>query len=150
MKHSHRERRQPSVRVRSVRDKIYALGILVVEFPIDARLLDWALSEASVVKVRDATLAELAAPPVTRELTPRQRAIRLRHQIIAKALKELATAPASVVKRVELDEGENLQTIRASIAKQIREEGSAVKVKVRNGGIFLSSGPLPGGRGTPA
>lgn len=95
------------------------------------------------MKFRDATLAELTRPPAARELTPRQRALRQRHEIIAKVLNELAAGPASLVKRVELENGEKLETIRASIAKQVQAEGSGVKVAVRNGAIFLSRGTLP-------
>jgi len=48
---------------------------------------------------------------------------------------------------VELEENEKLFTIRQAIAKQIKASGSAVNLGVRNGGIYLSRGPIPGGRG---
>lgn len=98
------------------------------------------------MKIRDATLAELAPKErKARKLSPRQLAIRKRELVINKVLSELANGPTSLVKRVELDEGEKLSTIRAAIARQIAAEGSAAKVAVRNGAIYLSRGPLPRG-----
>jgi len=52
-----------------------------------------------------------------------------------------------MIKRVELEGKEKLVTIRAAIARQIKATGSSVKVGVRNGGIYLSRGPIPGARG---
>lgn len=97
------------------------------------------------MKIRDATPAELAPKEIKpRELSPRQLAIRKRQQVIDKAIQELRAGPTSLIKRVELDDGEKLPTIRAAISKQIKEQKSDVRVAVRNGAIFLAVGPLPG------
>jgi hypothetical protein len=96
------------------------------------------------VKIRDAQPAELAPKPIKpRELSPRQLAIRKRELVIGKALRELATGPKSLIKKVELDEGEKLPAMRAAIAKQIKEQRSGVHLAVRNGAIYLTLGPLP-------
>ena len=101
-----------------------------------------------MVRVRDAKLEELAPkPPKPRVLSPRQLAIKRREQLIEKTLNELGAGPASLIKRIELDDNEKLATIRLAIGKQIRASGSAVNLGVRNGGIYLSRGPIPGGRG---
>lgn len=102
------------------------------------------------MKVRDAKPEELAPKPRReRPMSPRQIAIHRREQAIEKVLNELGAGPASAIKRVELEEKEKLVTIRAAIVKQIKASGSTVKLAVRNGGIYLSRGPIPrsgGGR----
>jgi hypothetical protein len=102
------------------------------------------------VKVRDAKPEELAPKPrKPRPLSPRQQAIKKREVAIDKVLNELGAGSASWIKRVELEDGEKLVTIRAAIVKRIKESGSAVRLAVRNGGIYLSRGPIPrsgGGR----
>jgi len=102
------------------------------------------------VKVRDAKPEELAPKPRReRPLSPRQLAIRKREQAIEKVLNELGAGAASAIKKVELEEGEKLVTIRAAIVKHIKSTKSSVKLAVRNGGIYLSRGPIPrsgGGR----
>jgi hypothetical protein len=96
------------------------------------------------VKIREANLAELAPKErKPRELSPRQLAIRKRDQLIGNVLRELEAAPKALIKKVELDDGERLPTIRAAITKQIRRQKSSVNVAVRNGVIFLAVGPLP-------
>ena len=104
--------------------------------------------EAPIVRVKDATAAELAPKPrKVRALTPRQLAIRKRELAIEKVLNELGAGPASAIKKIELDDGEKLFTIRTAITKQIKASGSAVRLGVRNGSIFLSRSAIPGGRG---
>lgn len=102
------------------------------------------------MKVRDAKPEELAPKPKReRPMSPRQIAIKKREQAIDKVLNELGAGPASMIKKVELEDGEKLVTIRAAIVKRIKETGSSVKLAVRNGGIYLSRGPIPrsgGGR----
>jgi hypothetical protein len=101
-----------------------------------------------MVRVRDANLEELAPKPrKVRPLTPRQLAIRKREQTIEKVLNELGAGAASLIKKVELEDNEKLVTIRAAVARQIKASGSAVNLGVRNGAIYLSRGPIPGGRG---
>jgi hypothetical protein len=102
------------------------------------------------VKVRDAKPEELAPKPRrARALSPRQIAIRKREQAIEKVLNELGAGPASAIKRIELEDNEKLLTIRAAIVKHIKASKSSVRLAVRNGGIYLSRGPIPrsgGGR----
>jgi len=102
------------------------------------------------VKVRDAKPEELAPKPRrARPLSPRQLAIKKREAAIEKVLNELGAGPASWIKKVELEEGEKLVTIRAAIVKQIKASKSSVRLAIRNGGIYLSRGPIPrsgGGR----
>ena len=101
-----------------------------------------------MVRVRDAKPEELAPKPrKARALSPRQLAIRKREQTIEKVLNELGAGPASWIKKVELEDNEKLVTIRAAIARQIKASGSTVALGVRNGAIYLSRGPIPGGRG---
>ena len=101
-----------------------------------------------MVRVRDAKPEELAPKPrKARALSPRQLAIRKREQTIEKTLNELGAGPASWIKKVELEDNEKLVTIRAAVARQIKASGSGVNLGVRNGAIYLSRGPIPGGRG---
>lgn len=101
-----------------------------------------------MVRVRDAKLEELAPKPrKPRALSPRQLAIRKREQLIEKTLNELGAGAASSIKKIELEDNEKLVTIRAAIARQIKATGSTVNLGVRNGAIYLSRGPIPGGRG---
>ena len=100
------------------------------------------------MRIRDAKPEELAPKPrKPRALSPRQLAIRKRELAIEKTLNELGAGPASMIKKIELEESEKLVTIRAAVARQIKTSGSSVKLGVRNGGIYLSRGPIPGGRG---
>jgi len=106
------------------------------------------LEEAPMVRVRDAKPEELAPKPrKPRALSPRQLAIKRREATIEKVLNELGAGPASWIKKVELEDNEKLVTIRAAVARQIKASGSAVNLGVRNGAIYLSRGPIPGGRG---
>jgi hypothetical protein len=101
-----------------------------------------------VVRVRDAKPEELAPKPrKARALSPRQLANKRREQLIEKVLNELGAGPASWIKKIELEESEKLATIRLALTKQIKASGSAVNLGVRNGAIYLSRGPIPGGRG---
>jgi hypothetical protein len=101
-----------------------------------------------MVKIRDAKPEELAPKPrKVRALSPRQLANKRREQLIERTLNELGAGPASSIKKVELEDKEKLPTIRLAIAKQIKASGSAVNLGVRNGAIYLSRGPIPGGRG---
>jgi hypothetical protein len=101
-----------------------------------------------MVRVRDAKPEELAPKPrKPRALSPRQLAIRKREQTIEKVLNELGAGPASWIKKIELEDGEKLPTIRAAIARQIKATSSSVNLGVRNNAIYLSRGPIPGARG---
>jgi hypothetical protein len=100
------------------------------------------------VRIKDAKPEELAPKPrKPRVLSPRQQAILQRQRAIEKVLNELGAGPASLIKKIELEDGEKLVTIRAAVAKQIKASGSSVKLGVRNGAIFLSRSAIPGRRG---
>jgi hypothetical protein len=100
------------------------------------------------VRIKDARPEELAPKPrKPKVLSPRQLAIQQRERAIEKVLNELGASGASAIKKIELEENEKLVTIRAAITKQIRTSGSAVKLGVRNGSIYLSRSPIPGRRG---
>jgi len=78
-----------------------------------------------------------------RPLSPRQLAIRKRELVVGKALRELADGDTALIKKVELEEGEKLPTIRAAIVRQIKRQGGDVLVIVRNGGIYLRRSQFP-------
>ena len=101
-----------------------------------------------MVRVRDAKPEELAPKPrATRALSPRQLAIKRREQLFEKVLNELGAGSATAIKKIELEDNEKLFTIRQALVKQIKSSGSSVNLGVRNGAIYLSRGPIPGGRG---
>ena len=101
-----------------------------------------------MVRVRDAKPEELAPKPrKPRALSPRQLAIKRREQLIEKTLNELGAGSMTWIKKIELEDNEKLVTIRAAVARQIKASGSQVNLGVRNGAIYLSRGPIPGGRG---
>jgi len=100
------------------------------------------------MKFRDAKPEELA--PKTRKpraLSPRQIAIQKRDQQIVKLLNEVGAGASSVIKKIELDEGEKLVTIRAAVLRQVKLHPSAINMGVRDGAIFLSRSAIPGRRG---
>src|SRR5574341_1786483 len=72
------------------------------------------------MKIRDASADELAQPRKRRVLSPRQLAVIKREQTIEKLLNELGAGAASTIKKIELDEGEKLNTIRASVQRVIK------------------------------
>ena len=101
-----------------------------------------------MVRVRDAKPEELAPKPrKPRALSPRQLAIKRREQLIEKTLNELGAGSVTWIKKIELEDNEKLVTIRAAVARQIKASDSPVNLGVRNGAIYLSRGPIPGGRG---
>lgn len=100
------------------------------------------------MRIKDAKPEELAPKPrKPKVMSPRQLAIQQRERAVEKVLNELGAGPASAIKKIELEEGEKLVTIRAAIAKQIRTSGSSVRLGVRNGAIYLSRSAIPGRRG---
>ena len=104
--------------------------------------------EAPIVKIRDAKAEELAPRSrKPRALTPRQLAAAKRNLAIEKLLNEIGVGPASAIKKIELDEGEKLFTIRTAVARQIKTHPSDIKMGVRNGAIYLSRSAIPGARG---
>jgi hypothetical protein len=100
------------------------------------------------VKIRDAKLEELTPKPrAQRALSPRQLAIQKRDQAILKLLNEIAVGPMSGIKKIELEEGEKLVTIRAAVARQLKDHPAPIHMGVRSGAIYLSRTKIPGARG---
>lgn len=100
------------------------------------------------MKIRDAKPEELAPKPrKPRALSPRQLAIQKRDQALVKLLNEIAVGPMSAIKKIELDEGEKLVTIRAAVARQVKAHPADINMGVRSGAIFLSRSKIPGRRG---
>ena len=100
------------------------------------------------MKIRDAKPEELAPKArKQRALTPRQLAIQKRDQAVHKLLNEIAVGPMSAIKKIELDEGENLITIRAAVARQVKAHPADIHMGVRSGAIYLSRTKIPGSRG---
>ncbi len=87
------------------------------------------------MRIRDVRIEELLPPP--RIMSARQLAIQKRSSVLGPALAALERNP-SAVKRVELEAGENIATMRAAVARQIKEEGRTSRVLVRGGAIFLA------------
>ena len=99
------------------------------------------------MKIRDAKPEELAPKPrKQRVLTPRQIAAQKRDQLIHKTLNEIAVGPLSGLKKIELESGEKLATIRQAVSRQIAAHPAAVNMSVRDGAIYLSRSPIPGAR----
>ena len=100
------------------------------------------------MKIRDAKPEELAPKQrKARSLSPRQLAIQKRDQALVKLLNEIAVGPMSAIKKIELDEGEKLITIRAAVSRQLKAHPAPINMGVRGGAIFLSRSAIPGGRG---
>ncbi len=100
------------------------------------------------MKIRDAKPEELAPKPrKPRAMSPRQLAIQKRDQAVVKLLNEIAVGPQSAIKKIELDEGEKLVTIRAAVARQVKAHPASINMGVRAGAIYLSRSPIPGSRG---
>jgi len=100
------------------------------------------------MRIRDAKPEELA-PKVrkVRALTPRQLALQKRDNSILKLLNEIAVGPQSAIKKIELDDDEKLVTIRAAVARQLKNHPATINMGVRGGAIFLSRTAIPGARG---
>jgi hypothetical protein len=97
------------------------------------------------MRFRDAKPEELAPKP--RALSPRQLALQKRDQAIVKLLNEIAVGPQSMLKKIELEDGEKLVNIRAAVARQVKAHPADINMGVRNGAIYLSRSPIPGSRG---
>ena len=99
------------------------------------------------MKIRDAKPEELAPKAQHRKLSPRQIANQKRDHAIMKVLNEIAVGPMSAIKKIELEVGESLATIRAAVARQVQAHPADINMGVRGGAIYLSRSPIPGGRG---
>jgi hypothetical protein len=100
------------------------------------------------MRIRDAKPEELAPKSrKPRALSPRQLAIQKREQAVTKLLNEIAVGPQSSLKKIELEDGEKLATIRLSVLRQLKAHPAQINMGVRAGAIYLSRSPIPGGRG---
>ena len=91
------------------------------------------------MRIRDAKPEELAPKSrKPRALSPRQLAIQKRDQAIVKLLNEIAVGPQSAIKKIELEDGEKLVTIRAAVSRQLKAHPADINMGVRAGAIFLS------------
>jgi hypothetical protein len=100
------------------------------------------------VKIRDAKPEELAPKArKARALSPRQLAIQKRDNAIQKLLNEIAVGPMSAIKKIELEEGEKLASIRLAVGRHVKAHPASIHMGVRSGAIYLSRTKIPGGGG---
>ena len=100
-----------------------------------------------IVVGKPINLDELRPVPQERALTPRQIAQRERDAELKMALNEASVAAESQAIPISLKGGQKMATMRAAVARLIKETGSTVHMAVRGKTIYLSRGPIPGGRG---
>ena len=100
------------------------------------------------MRIRDAKPEELAPKPrKPRAMSPRQLAIQKRDNALVKLLNEIAVGPMSSIKKIELEDGEKLVTIRAAVSRQLKAHPAPISMGVRGGSIYLSRSAIPGARG---
>ncbi|HVA87663.1 MAG TPA: hypothetical protein VNF73_15265 [Candidatus Saccharimonadales bacterium] len=92
-------------------------------------------------------LDELRPVPKEHSLTPRQIAQRERDAELRRAINEASAAAESQAIPISLKDGQKMATMRAAMTRLIKETGSTVHMGVRGETIYLSRGPIPGGRG---
>jgi hypothetical protein len=97
------------------------------------------------MRIRPAKLEELAPKPKERALSPRQLAALQRDDELRKALARLKGDDDIIA--IELDPAEKIPTMRAAVKKAIAAHRPGVNMAIRGRTIYLSTGPLPGGRG---
>jgi hypothetical protein len=84
-----------------------------------------------------------------RPLTAREIARRERDAELVMAINEASAAAESQAIPIGLKDGQKMATLRAALARQIKETGSTVRMAVRGETIYLSRGSIPGGRSGP-
>ena len=97
------------------------------------------------MRIRPAKIEELAPKPRERALSPRQLAAMQREEEIRKALGRLKSDEDILA--VELDPAEKIPTMRAAVKRTIAAYKPGTNMAIRGRTIYLSTGPLPGGRG---
>ncbi len=97
------------------------------------------------MRIRPAKLEELAPKPKERALSPRQLAALQRDDELRKALARLKGDDDIIA--IELEPAEKIPTMRAAVKKAIAAHRPEVNMAIRGRTIYLSTGPLPGGRG---
>ena len=94
--------------------------------------------------VKKVELAALIPKPKERKLSPRQIASFERDAEIRAALNEAASLPASLAVVIELKEDQKLPTLRAALARVLKEEPRELNWAVRGQLIVISKGMIPG------
>jgi hypothetical protein len=97
------------------------------------------------MRIRSAKIEELAPKPKERALSPRQLAALQRDDELRKALARLKGDDDIIA--IELDPAEKIPTMRAAVKKAIAAHRPGVNMAIRGRTIYISTGPLPGGRG---
>jgi hypothetical protein len=98
------------------------------------------------MRIRAAKIEELTPKPKERALSPRQLAALQRDEEIRKALARLK---GDDILAIELDPAEKVPTMRTAVKKAIAAHRPGTSMAVRGRVIYISSAPLPGGRGRP-
>jgi hypothetical protein len=99
------------------------------------------------MRIRPAKIEELTPKPKERALSPRQLAALQREEEIKKALGRLKGDTELLA--IELDADEKVPTMRTAVKKAIAAHRPGTHMAVRGRVIYISSVPLPGGRGRP-
>jgi hypothetical protein len=102
-------------------------------------------SRTPEMRIRPAKIEELAPKPRERALSPRQLAALQREEEIRRALGRLKSDEDILA--VELDPAEKIPTMRAAVKRAIAAHKPGTNMAIRGRTIYLSTGPLPGGRG---
>jgi hypothetical protein len=97
------------------------------------------------MRIRNAKLEELKPKPKERALSPRQLAALQREDEIKRALGRLKGDDDIIA--IELDPSEKIPTMRAAVKKAIASHRPGTSMAIRGRTIYVSTGPLPGGRG---
>jgi hypothetical protein len=97
------------------------------------------------MRIRNAKIEELKPKTKERALSPRQLAALQREEEIRRALGRLKSNDDIIA--IELDPAEKIPTMRAAVKKAIAAHRPGTSMAIRGGTIYISSGPLPGGRG---
>ena len=97
------------------------------------------------MRIRNAKIEELKPKTRERALSPRQLAALQREEEIKKALGRLKSDDDILA--IELDASEKIPTMRAAVKKAIAAHRPGTSMAIRGSTIYVSSGPLPGGRG---
>src|SRR5262245_7188688 len=94
------------------------------------------------LNVRMASLAELQRQP-TVEMSPRERARRVRDRQLQRAINEAAVLPASMAIVIEPTGDETLSTLRLALKRLLDAEPRALNWGVRGDVLLISRGEPP-------
>ncbi len=97
------------------------------------------------MRIRNAKIEELKPKAKERAMSPRQLAALQREEEIKRALGRLKSDEDIIA--IELEAAEKIPTMRAAVKKAIAAHRPGTSMAIRGRTIYVSSGPLPGGRG---